>query len=274
MTSEKLHNTGNHAFGKVRWYLVKIQFFFYPWAFSPFVPCSAEWWHVWFQLVSYFSFFELKSVYFRVPALLYPLTSFLSAWWLFVPCKRCAFDAGWSDITGTRVIRAGALLRDCNRRNCARSLNVTGARSQSVRVRSRINNEQMPKYPQYMHPQRPRNNVPWQTILANRRLGFCGGFRGSSGGFKGSGSNFIGVHATYEANNDTYFTIPLHSLPILIMCILTNIMSNIFLKISVKRFKLCVVRIWQSEPSCKLHACILITNKEKYKKKIKVNRER
>lgn len=161
------------------------------------------------ELVSYFSFFELKSVYFRVPAPLYPLTSFLSAWWLFVPCKRCAFDAGWSDITGTRVIRESALLRDCNRRNCARTLNVTGARSQSVRVRSRINNEQMLKYPQYMHPQRPRNNVPWQTILANRRLGFGGWFVALLEVLKVQVQTLC-VRATHKAYNDIYFTIHKH----------------------------------------------------------------
>lgn len=106
------------------------------------------------------------SLFWRACASLYPLTSFLNAWLLDVYLTRAVSCASLrSHIRETRVIKEGTLPRDCNRRNCARSLNMTGAPSQSERVRSRINNEQMLKYHRYMHAQRPLTSLCLGRLL-------------------------------------------------------------------------------------------------------------
>lgn len=115
------------------------------------MACECLWVCVWniFHCLNF-------GLFLRARASLYQLTSFLSAWLLDVYLTRAVSCASLrSHIRERRVIREGTLLRDCNRRNCARSLNMTGARSQSERVRSHINNEQMLKNHRYMHPQRP-----------------------------------------------------------------------------------------------------------------------
>lgn len=124
----------------------QIKRIFYSWRhLTPLHPCK-EWWHVgalWVRVWKIFHCLNFR-LFLRARASLYQLTSFLSAWLLDVYLTRAVSCASLrSHIRETRVIREGTLLRDCNRRNCARSLNMTGARSQSARVRSHINNEQM-----------------------------------------------------------------------------------------------------------------------------------